>query len=47
LPLIAIQQFGLMNLRHITDENKLHEPLYRKLVIRCMFGIINAARNSA
>ncbi len=47
LPLIAIQQFGLMNLRNLTDENKPNEALYRKLVIRCMFGIINAARNSA
>jgi phosphoenolpyruvate carboxylase len=47
LPLIAIQQFGLMNLRNLSDDNKQHEALYRKLVIRCMFGIINAARNSA
>ncbi len=47
LPLIAIQQFALMNLRHGTEENKQYESLYRKLVIRCMFGIINAARNSA
>jgi phosphoenolpyruvate carboxylase len=47
LPLIAIQQFALMNLRSGTDENKDNEVRYRKLVIRCMFGIINAARNSA
>jgi phosphoenolpyruvate carboxylase len=47
LPLIAIQQFALMNIRHLSEENKQHESLYRKLVIRCMFGIINAARNSA
>ena len=45
LPLIALQQYALMNLRRGTD--KTHETLYRKLVIRCMFGIINAARNSA
>jgi phosphoenolpyruvate carboxylase len=45
LPLIALQQFALMNLRGGGD--KEHDVLYRKLVIRCMFGIINAARNSA
>lgn len=47
LPLIAIQQFALMNLRYQQDQNKDHDQLYRKLIIRCMFGIINAARNSA
>ena len=47
LPLIAIQQFALMNLRNTSEENKQHEPHYRKLIIRSMFGIINAARNSA
>jgi phosphoenolpyruvate carboxylase len=47
LPLIAIQQYALMNLRHSDETNKTNEVRYRKLVIRCMFGIINAARNSA
>ena len=47
LPLVAIQQFALMNLRHPTEATRPHEPQYRKLIIRCMFGIINAARNSA
>ncbi len=47
LPLIAIQQAALMNLRHLSEDNKMHEPRYRKLIIRSMFGIINAARNSA
>lgn len=47
LPLITIQQFALMNLRHLDDSNKVYELRYRKLIIRCMFGIINAARNSA
>lgn len=47
LPLIAIQQFALMNIRNLTNENKMYEVRYRKLIIRCMFGIINAARNSA
>lgn len=47
LPLVAIQQYALMNLRNLTDSNKMYELRYRKLIIRCMFGIINAARNSA
>ncbi len=47
LPLIAIQQMALMNLRNLNDQNKKHELHYRKLIIRSMFGIINAARNSA
>ncbi len=47
LPLIAIQQFALMNLRNQDENNKSYEARYRKLIIRCMFGIINAARNSA
>jgi phosphoenolpyruvate carboxylase len=47
LPLTLIQQYALMNLRNLKDEDKEHEVRYRKLIIRCMFGIINAARNSA
>src|SRR5258708_7402537 len=47
LPLITIQQFALMNMRNLNDTNKAFEPSFRKLIIRCMFGIINAARNSA
>ncbi len=47
LPLIAIQQFALMNLRNPDANSKGNESKYQKLVIRCMFGIINAARNSA
>ncbi|HMI67157.1 MAG TPA: phosphoenolpyruvate carboxylase [Cyclobacteriaceae bacterium] len=47
LPLVTIQQYALMNLRHATDSTRPHEAEYRKLIIRCMFGIINAARNSA
>lgn len=46
LPLIAIQQYALIHLRR-GGHNKSEEEVYRKLVIRCMFGIINAARNSA
>jgi phosphoenolpyruvate carboxylase len=47
LPLIAIQQFALMNLRTSGNLSLEDETRYRKLIIRCMFGIINAARNSA
>ncbi len=47
LPLITIQQFGLQNLREPDGRQKDREKDYRKLVLRCMFGIINAARNSA
>jgi len=47
LPLITIQQFALQHLRELDAKDKAYEPLYRKLILRCMFGIINAARNSA
>lgn len=47
LPLIAIQQFALMRLHTLSEAEKPMEFRYRKLIIRCMFGIINAARNSA
>lgn len=47
LPLVMVQQFALMNIRNLNDSNKMYELRYRKLIIRCMFGIINAARNSA
>lgn len=47
LPLILIQQYALMNLRNMKEEDKPFENSYRKLIIRCMFGVINAARNSA
>jgi phosphoenolpyruvate carboxylase len=47
LPLITIQQFALHQLRHLEAKDKGFEAEYRKLVVRCMFGIINAARNSA
>jgi phosphoenolpyruvate carboxylase len=43
LPLIAIQQYALQKIRREKDA----DPSYRTLIVRCMFGIINAARNSA
>lgn len=48
LPLAAIQQYCLSKLRD-SEEKGSSLPLkdvYEKLVIRCSFGIINAARNS-
>ena len=47
LPLITIQQFALQHLRTMEKSEEQYEKQYRKLVLRCMFGIINAARNSA
>lgn len=47
LPLIAIQQYALQQLRNDELNGKDSEKEYRTLVLRCMFGIINAARNSA
>ncbi|HMG88726.1 MAG TPA: phosphoenolpyruvate carboxylase [Chryseolinea sp.] len=47
LPLITIQQFALQQLRALDENEKQYERIYQKLVLRCMFGIINAARNSA
>src|SRR5690606_1718197 len=47
LPLITIQQFAIQQLRDMEPEEEQYADLYRKLVVRCMFGIINAARNSA
>jgi len=47
LPLITIQQFGIQQLRNMDNSEKPFTDLYKKLVLRCMFGIINAARNSA
>jgi phosphoenolpyruvate carboxylase len=45
MPLIAIQQYGLQMLQSSNEKKYTRE--YQKLVLRCMFGIINAARNSA
>ncbi len=47
LPLITIQQFAIQQLRNAEAQEKSYIDLYKKLVLRCMFGIINAARNSA
>ncbi|MFZ6024154.1 MAG: phosphoenolpyruvate carboxylase [Bacteroidota bacterium] len=46
LPLLTIQQYALHQLRKPVISNSEKE-VYEKLVTRSMFGIINAARNSA
>jgi len=46
VPLIAIQQFALQQLR-TEGLSKEEQELYRKMALRAMFGIINAARNAA
>lgn len=49
LPLMTIQQYALMQLKELKEEDLNHPmaALYQKLVTRSMPGIINAARNSA
>jgi phosphoenolpyruvate carboxylase len=46
LPLIVIQQYALQQLQRDPVSSASTE-VYRRLVLRAMFGIINAARNSA
>ena len=50
LPLLTIQQYGLIKIQELIKENKENEGLktvYEKLVMRSLFGNINASRNSA
>jgi phosphoenolpyruvate carboxylase len=49
LPLVTIQQFAITKIRELEEaqENETLLETYKKLVIRCSFGIINAGRNSA
>lgn len=46
LPLMTVQQYALQKLQS-SDVNPADAEVYSKLVMRAMFGIINAARNSA
>ncbi len=49
LPLLTIQQYAIQQIRTM-EQNFTDSPLkevYKKLIIRCSFGIINAGRNSA
>ncbi|MFN8349691.1 MAG: phosphoenolpyruvate carboxylase [Spirosomataceae bacterium] len=46
LPLMTIQQYALQKLQS-SDVSTSEIEVYSKLIMRAMFGIINAARNSA
>ena len=46
LPLLTIQQYGLIKLRNENELEHLSKHSYEQLITRTMFGIINAARNS-
>ncbi len=47
LPLITIQQYALQMLAGDPKELPVGVETYNQLIVRAMFGIINAARNSA
>jgi phosphoenolpyruvate carboxylase len=48
LPLLTIQQYAIARCNELTgDDDAAAKALYEKLIMRCSFGIINAARNSA
>ncbi len=49
LPLSTIQQYAITKCRELESSmvNSPMKEIYEKLIIRCSFGIINAARNSA
>ena len=46
-PLITIQQYALNKIHKNSNKNINNSEVYEKLVTRCLFGNINAARNSA
>jgi phosphoenolpyruvate carboxylase len=47
LPLITIQQYALQMLSEAPENRDMEVETLNKLIMRAMFGIINAARNSA
>ncbi|WP_025762619.1 phosphoenolpyruvate carboxylase [Dyadobacter tibetensis] len=47
LPLITIQQYALQMLAEDPKSLPVEVEVYNQLIVRAMFGIINAARNSA
>ncbi len=49
LPLITIQQYAIEKSRELSEPGVASsmKEVYEKLIMRCSFGIINAARNSA
>jgi phosphoenolpyruvate carboxylase len=50
LPLLTIQQFALQQIQMLKKSKKIDTDLlkvYEKLVVRSLYGNINASRNSA
>jgi len=47
LPLSTIQQYAITKFREAEKSDSPMKEIYEKLIIRCSFGVINAARNSA
>ena len=47
LPLSTIQQYAIIKYRELENSGSPMKEIYEKLIIRCSFGVINAARNSA
>jgi phosphoenolpyruvate carboxylase len=50
LPLITIQQYGLIKIQELTKSENADPELiktFEKMVTRSLFGNINASRNSA
>ncbi|HXB28356.1 MAG TPA: phosphoenolpyruvate carboxylase [Puia sp.] len=47
LPLSTIQQYAIVRFREAESSGSAMKKIFEKLIIRCSFGIINAARNSA
>lgn len=45
LPLLMIQQYALLSMRRTDKEEE--KEIWKKLIVRCFFGNINASRNSA
>ncbi|ALO45528.1 phosphoenolpyruvate carboxylase [Pseudohongiella spirulinae] len=48
LPLLTIQQYALIRIRECREQDAAEQlAMYEKMVVRTLFGNINAARNSA
>src|SRR5665213_2474645 len=47
LPLSTIQQYALIRFRELEHTDSPMKEIFEILIIRCSFGVINAARNSA
>jgi len=47
LPLLIIQQYALIKIHELPDQDEALTEKYEKMVIRSLFGNINASRNSA